>query len=158
MWKHFETLVLWLCIIQFIWGAELASLQKYANKTRNFIIFINYKMILYMVMGCDIIDSWAMDHFGKLRHINVSIIPGNYLDWYWHCVGIALFTFGNEMVSSAIKNWTRFSKWQDKFVLFKEVIFTVWFKNKNLNLKQCDPCRTVNTFYSFFVYAFCRQN
>jgi hypothetical protein len=36
-----------------------------------------------------------------------------------------------------LKNWTRFSKY--KFVLFKEVIFTVWFKNKNLNLKQCDP-------------------
>jgi hypothetical protein len=40
-----------------------------------------------MVMGCDIIDSWAMNHFGKLRDINVSIIPGNYLDWP---IGIAL--------------------------------------------------------------------
>jgi hypothetical protein len=53
-------------------------------------------------MGCDIIDSWAMgmDHFGKLRDINVSIIPGNYLDWPI-AFGLALFTFGNEMVSSA---------------------------------------------------------
>jgi hypothetical protein len=53
-------------------------------------------------MGCDIIDSWAMgmDHFGKLRDINVSIIPGNYLDWPI-AFGFAFFTFGNEMVSSA---------------------------------------------------------
>jgi hypothetical protein len=68
-----------------------------------------------------------------------------------YCLGLALFTYGNEMVSSAnrddrevkilkyIYSRTEQGSQNDTFVLFKEVIFTVWFKNKNLNLKQCDP-------------------
>jgi hypothetical protein len=54
-----------------------------------------------MVMGCDIIDSWAMNHFGKLRDINVSILNPWKLSGLIHCLGLALFTFGLEMVSSA---------------------------------------------------------
>jgi hypothetical protein len=52
--------------------------------------------------GPPLIDSWAMNHFGKLRDINVSISINPWkLSGLTHCIGIALFTFGNEMVSSA---------------------------------------------------------
>jgi hypothetical protein len=99
-----------------------------------------------MVMGCDIIDSWAMNHFGKLRDINVSIIPENYLDrpiaLALLCLHLAmkwfhLLTEKSRILKYILKNWKVFQN--DKFVLFKEVIFTVWFKNKNLNFKKCDP-------------------
>jgi hypothetical protein len=42
-----------------------------------------------------------MNHFGKLRDINVSILNPWKLSGLTHCLGLALFTFGNEMVSSA---------------------------------------------------------
>jgi hypothetical protein len=55
-----------------------------------------------MVMGCDI-DSWAMDHFGKLRDINVLSTNVQSLEiiWFDPLPWLALFTFGNEIISSA---------------------------------------------------------
>ena len=52
-----------------------------------------------MVMGCDIIDSWTMNHFAKLRDIDVKYNP--WKSGLTQCLGLALFKFGNEMVSSA---------------------------------------------------------
>jgi hypothetical protein len=76
-----------------------------------------------MVMGCDI-DSWATNHFGKLQDIDVSIIPGNYLDWpialALLCLRLAMKWFHlltettekSRILKYILKNWTRFSKWQ----------------------------------------------
>jgi hypothetical protein len=54
-----------------------------------------------MVMRWDIIDSWAMNIFGKLRDINVSIIPEIWIDPPWIALALLCLQFGNVMVSSA---------------------------------------------------------
>jgi hypothetical protein len=80
-----------------------------------------------MVMGCDIIDSWAMNHFGKLRDINVSILNPWKLSGLTHCLASVTQTvFRSHETKHSLRTRERILfQWRNAFVYKRPMKFLV---------------------------------